>query len=176
MVRPVLACGALALAACGSVGSEQVDAAVTIDAPPGGMATTYRGHLDAVPPVPFGHMPETCDYTMTFQQLDVTLMLQAGTPTGGRVQNLNVEMIVGTCPFSPAPNVISSYTFESSKTGPSGLELTFQHDPTNKTIASLVMTLVKTAAGYTAKLTFHRTDIGTPFDWTVKTDVALTTP
>jgi len=159
-------------AACGSVAQDQVDAAVSVDARPGTLVG-YVGHVDLVPPVPFGHMPDTCDYTMTFKQLDVTLMLTGDTPTAGHVQNLNVEATVGACPYAPAPNVISSYTFDSAKPGPSGLVLTFQADRTNATKASLVVTLVKTMTGYTAKLTFHRTDIGTPFDWTVATDVAL---
>jgi hypothetical protein len=160
-------------AACGSVADDPVDAAVSLDATPG-TSSGYLGHVDVVPAVPFGHMPETCDYTMTFKQLDVALTMSGETPTAGHVQNLNVEATVGTCPYAPAPNVISTYTFDSAKPGPGGMILTFQADRTNATKASLVATLVKTTAGYTAKLAFHRTDIGTPFDWTVMTDVPLT--
>lgn len=168
-MRRTLLC--LAAMSCGNASDEHVDAQARADA--AGQATVYRGHVDALPPVPFGKMPATCDYTMTFQQLDVSLTLQNGMPVAGRVQNLNVEKIVGTCQFSPAPDVISNYNFESAKTGASGLEVTFQPDAMNRTIASLVVLLLSKDGAYTARMTFHRTDLGTPFDWTVKADVPL---
>lgn len=156
---------------CGNVAGEHVDARATADAP--GAVTVYRGHVDALPPVAFGMMPQSCDYTITFQQLDISVTLQDGAPTAGRVQNLNVEKVVGTCPYAPAPDVISSYTFESAKAGAGGLELTFQADAANRTIASLVILLLAKDGAFTARMTFHRTDIGAPFDWTVKADVPL---
>jgi hypothetical protein len=164
---------ALLAGACGGVTPPaDVDGSVTTDAP-GGSAVPYRGHVDALAPVPFGMMPASCDYTMTFKQLDVVIGLDGTTPRSGRVQNLNVEAVIGSCPYPPAPDVISIYTFESVKAGAGGMELTFQADPTNRTVASLIVLLVKSATGYTAKMTFHRTDLASPFDWTVKADVAV---
>lgn len=171
LCRAVLA--AALLGACGDVDPPAaVDGAITVDAPVGS-TTTYRGHVDALAPVPFGMMPASCTYTITFKQLDVMIGLDGTTPKTGRVQNLNVEAVVGTCPYAPAPDVISIYALESVKAGTGGMELTFQADRANRTIASLIILLVKSATGYTAKMTFHRTDLASPLDWTVKTDLAL---
>ena len=173
---------ALALCACGSVASEPSKDApvVMVDARPGDPPPhTLRGHLDATQPVTFGGGPRGfCTYTITLQQLDISLEVQAsGSITAGQVQDLNVEAVVGTCTNGPIPPKIATYTFDTAKPGPGGMMLTFQAASTNVPTVALTATVAIVGAAATATLGFKRSGTADPvLDWSVVTPpLSLTT-
>ena len=119
-----------------------------------------------------------CTYTITLKQLEIDLdILPSKQVTSGRVQTLNVETTDASCPYPVIPANIASYTLASSTPLGGGESLVFQGAPDNAPTASLVATLAPAGTGYTAALTFHRTD--TPeaaLTWTVATTVTLAPP
>jgi hypothetical protein len=157
--------------ACGTVANEPMDAAV-------GMPTTYKGRLDQTTPAMFGGGPMGyCTYTMSLKQLTVEVgMLPSGEVTSGRVQDLQVEAIVGTCMYAPAAPSIASYAFVSATPNTAGMMLTFEGEATNATKTSLVVNLSASGPTQTAAMVFHRTDLGAPLDWRVAVTVPLAAP
>lgn len=158
--------------ACGEVAQEPIDAQAT-ETP-----ITYKGTLAQTPPKMFGGGTGICTYTITFKQLEVELGILPSSKqvTTGHVQDLNVEAVVPTtpvCPYPPAGPTISSFTFASATPGSSGMTLMFQGATANTPVASLTVGLSSTSSGYTAALSFHRTDLGPPLDWQVVATVPL---
>jgi hypothetical protein len=167
--------------ACGEVARQPLaDAPVPV--PDVGAPTTYKGTMDQAPAKMFGGTLGTvtyCTYTMTLRQLNVDLGIVASSKqvTSGHVQNINVEAVVATmppCPYSPAPPVIANYTFKSATLGTTGMMLMFDGDPANATKVNLAINLSSSPTGYSAAMTFHRTDQGPPLDWSVPVTLALT--
>ena len=165
--------------ACGTVARDPMgtpDAAVASDATVA--PVTYKGTLAQTTANMFGGGTGFCTYTITFKQLDLELAILPSSKqvTTGRTQNLNVEAVVPTtpvCPYGPAGPSISSYTFASATKTSTGMTLTFQGATTNSPKASLVVILTPSGTGYTAAMTFHRTDLGPPLDWLVTATVTL---
>lgn len=172
---PIVLCAA----ACGDVASVPNDAAsVPKDGSVAGTATTYKGHLEMTPPVPFGGIP-FCDYTMTLKQLDVELTIEAsGAVRSGRVQDLNVEAVVDTtppCPDGAIPPNIASYTFASAAPGTDGTMLTFVAASTNAPDVDLTATLSSAGAVKTVKLGFQRINVEDDIlAWAIAATVTLT--
>ena len=161
----------MAAGACGTVANDPVDATV-------GMPVTYKGRLDQATPAMFGGGPMGyCTYTMTLKQLDVTIAIRpSGEVTSGRVQDLQVEAIVGTCMYAPAAASIANFNFVSATPSTNGMMLTFEGEATNATKASLVVNLSASGPTQTAAMVFHRTDLGAPLDWRVAVTVPLAAP
>jgi len=158
--------------ACGEVASNPVDAAATE------IPVTYKGTLAQTPPKMFGGSPY-CTYTITFKQLDVELSILPSSKqvTTGHVQDLNIEAVVPTtpaCPFDPASPTISNFTFASATPSSNGMTLMFQGAATNTPAASLTVGLSSASSGYTAALSFHRTDQSPPLDWSVQATIPVT--
>jgi hypothetical protein len=168
----------IALCGCGNVDKPATDASAPpkdamIDAGP---ARTLRGHLDQTQPVTFGGGPKGfCTYTITLQDLDVTLEVQSsGAITSGTVQDLNVEALVGTCTAGTIPPKIAMYTLDTAKPGPGGTTLTFQGATANEPRVILTGTAAIAGAAATAMLGFKRTGTADPvLDWSVVATVAL---
>jgi len=162
--------------ACGAVNNATTDAPAD-GSPP---ARTYKGNVAESSPAMFGvDAPGKCLYSMTLRQLSIELgILPSGQPVSGQVQVLNVEAVlnVGTCPYLPADPSITNFTFASAMADPGGMLLMFQEHTGDKPGASLVAELSGNSAAYQAQLTFHRTDLGPPLDWTVLTAATLTLP
>ena len=130
-------------------------------------------------PVMFGGGPMNfCMYTITLKQLEIDLaILPSQQVTSGHVQNLNVEATDTSCPYGVIPANIATYALVSSTPLGGGESLVFQGGPDNVPAASLVATLAPAGSGYTAALTFHRTDTPEPtLAWTVTATVALSPP
>jgi hypothetical protein len=136
---------------------------------------SYHGTVPETSPAMFGGgPPPACTYTMTLRQIDVQIgVLPTGQVVSGQVQDLNVEAIVGTCQFRAADPSITNYSLMSAVPSASGTTLTFQEKAGDKPGTSLVAELSAVGTGYQAQLTFHRTDLGPPLDWTVVVIVTL---
>jgi len=167
---PVVLCAA----ACGDVARAPDDGAV-VDQMVG--TTTYKGHIEMTPPVDFGGLP-FCDYTMTLQQVDIELMIEAsGAVRSGKVQDLNLEAVVLSdppCPVGPIPPKIASYTFVSASPGTDGTTLTFAAAPTNEPDVEVTATLTSAGAVKTAKLGFQRINVDDVLAWTIAATATLT--
>jgi hypothetical protein len=57
-----------------------------------------------------------------------------------------------------------------------GTALTFQGATSNTPATTLMVTISPATSGYTAALTFHRTDEPSPLDWSVLATVSLKIP
>jgi len=162
-------------AACGNVNSTAVDAPpLPPDSPV--TPTTYRGMVSqTTPAVNFGGgPPPACTYTATLKQLDIQLaILPSARVMSGQLQALYVEGVVMTCMYSPADPSIMNFTLASATPGASGMTLSFQEKAGDHPGSSLAVVLSPTGAGYQAQLTFHRTDLGPPLDWTIVTTAML---
>jgi len=161
--------------ACGTVNrTPGMDASIGEPAADAAVPVTYRGMVTATdPPVMFGGAPE-CTYTVTLRQIDVQLgILSSGEVTSGQLQVLYDEELVGTCGHPAAAPVISSFTFASAVASGTSKTLTFHEKPGDRPGASLVIVVTPSGAGYQAKLTFHRTDLGPPLDWMVTTTTSM---
>lgn len=165
----------IALAACSpSTGGTAIDAGPTADAPTATESKTYHGTLEMSPTVPFGGVVY-CAYSITLRQLDVSITLRpSGEVTAASVQALNVEAVVGSCPYQPSPPSIAEYSLGTAKMIPNGSMLTFTGDAANQPVVALTVTTAASSTGQQAKLTFVRTDQTGELAWTVKATVPLT--
>jgi hypothetical protein len=164
--------------ACGGVSSIP-PADASLDGSPDAPVETptmYKGNVaQTSPPVLFGGPPPNCGYSATLTQIAIKLaILPSGRVTGGTVQDLYVEGTDANCQGPPAPLTIMNFTFTSATPSPTGMTLKFQEEAGNKPGASLVIELSVVTSAYQTRLTFHRTDLGPPLDWTVVTTAALT--
>jgi hypothetical protein len=172
-MTPRILAVALVAGACGEVTSGPPGDG----SPPDG--NSYKGTMSQTQPVMFGGGPKNfCKYTITLKQLEIDLaILPSKQVSSGRVQDLNVETTDASCPNAVIPANIASYTLVSSTPLGGGESLVFQGGPNNAPAASLVATLAPAGSGYTATLTFHRTD--TPeavLAWTVTATITLSPP
>jgi hypothetical protein len=172
-IAGVVAFGALS-AACGSVQSDPPGDAAAGDAPDTA-ARTYRGMVaETAPPVMFGGPPPNCVYTQVLRQVMIELaILPSGRVVSGQVQNINVEGLAMPCMFLPADPTITNFTFVSAMASEDSQTLAFQQRAGDKPGATLEIALTVAGAGYSAQLTFHRTDLRPPLDWTVVTSAML---
>lgn len=143
----------------------------------GPMAIPFKGTMAQTTPVAFGgtfnNIPY-CNYTITLRQLEIDLgILTSGQVTTGRVQALNVEATDATCTQPVIPANIASYTLQSATPSGNTIRLVFQGAAGNAPAASLIATLTPSGAAYSAALTFHRTDLGPPFDWIVNATLSV---
>jgi hypothetical protein len=166
----------LAAAACGEVPSPRpaADAGGTGDtlAQPG--LVTYEATLDATQPVAFGGpSPDGnfCNYTITLKQLLIDLsILPTKQILSGQLRVQQVEATEPTCPNGVIPANVATYTLSSAVPSGANTMLTFQPGASNEPKCSLVGTLTPAGSGFTAQLTFHRSDISTAaLAWTVTT-------
>lgn len=129
----------------------------------------YTARVEKTPDVTFGGPgPAFCVYTMSLEQLTVELSIRStGEVVGGRVQNLNVEGQVAVCDQPPNRAVTAIYDFELSSPTDAGANIMFKGADANETKVSLSAAVSRNGNGYNAALTFHRIDLGPPFDWTV---------
>jgi hypothetical protein len=181
LYRPLAA--ALCAGACGSVARAPADAAIGDAAGPDATtAVTYAVQVDKVPAVTFGGSG-FCMYTITLQQLEVQLgILPSGEVISGQVQDLNLEAVVPSTtpvvctannPMPIAPN-IAHYQLTAATPATGGMTLTFQGTSGNAPPATLVADLSNAGSGYTARLTFHRSDgLVAALEWMVTTTVLL---
>jgi hypothetical protein len=184
MHSKLLAVAALC-SACGAVSSLPADSRVAdgaADGPTDGPVvqtpTMFHGAVaQTMPPVRFGSgapLP-ACTYTATLKQLDIQIgILPSGAVTSGQVQNLYVEGVVAACQSLPNDTTVMNYTLMSAMAGSTGTMLTFRERAGDKPGASLLVALSAAGTGYQAELTYHRTDLLPPFDWTVVTTATLT--
>jgi hypothetical protein len=168
---------AIVLASCSPSSGAQVPAdATSVDAPDTQPSTIYHGTLDQTAPVDFGGgMFCTYSITLTSLAIDVTVR-PSGEVTAAAVQNLNVEGIVGTCPFTPSPPSIAKYTLASAKPIPNGATLELDGDPANAPKVTLTIDMIASGVHQTVTATFHRTDQTAELNWSVTAQLTLAAP
>jgi len=164
----------LALAACSpGAPSGGDDTTKTADATMASSSTTYHGTLDMSATVPFGGVTY-CAYSITLRQIDAMVtMRSSGEVTGSTVQALNVEAVVGSCPYQPQPPSIANYSLDSAKATPTGSMLQLAGAAANTTKVALSIDLSPNGSGLQAAMTFQRTDQTGELMWTVKPTLLL---
>jgi hypothetical protein len=168
---------AIVLASCSPSSAGQVTADATpVDAPATEASTVYHGTLDQTAPVDFGG-GSFCTYSITLTSLAVDVTVRpTGEVTAASVQNLNVEGIVGTCPFTPSPPSIAKYTLASAKPIPNGATLELDGDPANAPKVALTIDMIASGVHQAVTATFHRTDQATVLNWSVTAQLTLAAP
>jgi hypothetical protein len=168
---------ALVLASCSpSSGSQATTDATSVDAPATEASTVYHGTLDQTAPVNFGG-GVYCTYSITLTSLAIDVTVRpTGEVSGASVQNLNVEGIVGTCPFTPSPPSIAKYTLASAKPIPNGATLELDGDPANAPKVTLTIDMIATGVHQAVTATFHRTDQAAVLNWSVTAQLTLAAP
>jgi hypothetical protein len=169
---------AIVLASCSPSSGSQVTADATpVDAPETDPSTVYHGTLDQTAPVDFGG-GNFCTYSITLTSLAVDVTVRpTGEVTAAAVQNLNVEGIVGTCPFTPSPPSIAKYSLASAKPIPNGATLELDGDPANAPKCTLTIDdMVASGVHQAVTATFHRTDQAAVLNWTVTAQLTLAAP
>lgn len=168
---------AVVLASCSpSSGSHVTADAPLVDAPAAEISTVYHGTLDQTPPVTFGG-GTFCTYSITLTSVAVDVTVRpTGEVSAATVQNLNVEGIVGTCPFTPTPPSIAKYTLSSAKPIPNGSTLELVGDPANEPKVALTIDMVAAGTHQAVTATFHRTDQDPVLNWSVTTQLTLAVP
>jgi hypothetical protein len=167
----------LVLASCSPSSGSQVAAdARPVDAPATESSTVYHGMLDQTVPVTFGG-GSFCTYSITLTSVTVDVTVRpTGEVSAATVQNLNVEGIVGTCPFAPTPPSIAKYTLSSAKPIPNGATLELAGDPANSPKVALTIDMVAAGTHQAVTATFHRTDQDAVLNWSVTTQLTLVAP
>jgi hypothetical protein len=157
-------------AACTNAGSTSGDAAAA-DADP---TTTYKGHLDATQPLPFGGQG-FCNYLMTLEQLEVEVAITAsGQVPSAHVQDENVEALAVPCgDVGTIPRNTATYDLDRATPSTTGIGVTFTAGRTNEPTVTLAANLTRTVAGYAADLVFHRFGQPPILNWTIYVSVEL---
>jgi len=165
---------ALTVAACSpSTASTGDDGSATSDSSTPDSSSTYHGTLAMSQTVPFGGVTY-CAYSITLRQIDATITMRpSGEVTGAMVQALNVEAIVGSCPYQPQPPSIANYSLDSAKLTPTGSTLQLAGAPGNAPMVALTIDTSPNGAGQQAMMTFQRTDQTGELMWTVKPTLSL---
>ena len=169
---------AILLASCSSSngGSQVTTDAKPIDAPTTEASTVYHGTLDHTALVDFGG-GMYCTYSITLTSLAVDVTVRpTGEVSAAAVQNLNVEGIVGTCPYTPSPPSIAKYTLASAKPIPNGATLELAGDPANQPKVALTIDMTTTGVHQAVTATFHRTDQAGVLNWSVTAQLTLAAP
>ena len=141
----------------------------------------FHGTLASTATVAFGgsYMDANyCKYSVTLKNVSVDLVVQGGQLVASAVKNQMVEAIVGTCNSNQPtiPTNLQTFALSTAATSTSGgFHAEYLSASGNQPKESLVVDLVKDGTGYTASATWHRIDLGKPFDWTV-TGTILVTP
>lgn len=138
--------------------------------------TSYVGELDASAAVKFGGDyadASHCNYTVTLEDIRVELVTANGDLAASTVRDTMVEATVGSCPYAPQPASAQSYALSAATTTDRGFHAEYLAASGNQPKGTLVVDLTKSGAGFAAAATWHRTDIGKPFDWTVTATVAV---
>ncbi|MEO8841171.1 MAG: hypothetical protein ABI591_03285 [Kofleriaceae bacterium] len=167
---------AIVLASCSpSSGQVAVDAAL-VDAPVTEASTVYHGTLDQTAPVMFGG-GTYCTYSITLTSLAIDVTVRpTGDVSAAAVQNLNVEGIVGACPYTPSPPTIATYMLASAKPIPNGTALELAGDPANTPKVTLTIDMLAAGVDQAVTATFHRTDQAAVLNWTVTAQLTLAAP
>jgi len=139
------------------------------------LGSLYKGTMTQTQPVMFGGGTGICTYAITLKQLEIELeVLPSRQVTSGHVQDLNVETTDASCSHPVIPENIASYTLASATPLGGGESLAFQGQSTNAPAVSLVGMLKPANSGYTAELTFQRTDApDAVLAWTVTVTLTL---
>lgn len=165
----------LVAGACGSLPEEPgMDAGTDAPKPPPG-TTAYQGMLAMSPTVPFGRLPDFCEYSMTLRQIELELSIStAGMVTAGTSQNLTDEKIVGTCPYAPAGPTIQKFKFKSATPVGASTMIVMEGVAGNAPVATMGITLTPNAGAFTAAARWTRTDQAPLLNWTVTANLTLT--
>lgn len=141
--------------------------------------TAYRGRLSSTAAVTFGgpYMDANyCRYSVTLKNIEIDMVVADGKLVASTVKNQMEEAFVGTC-GSTQPTIktnLHSYALSSAVTATNGgFRAEYLYASGNEPKATLVIDLAPTTTGYTAAATWHRNDIGKPFDWTVTGTIPL---
>jgi hypothetical protein len=134
--------------------------------------TAWSGTLAATRWIVFGGEPH-CRYRARFTDVTITVKLKGdGKIVSAKLTGTAIEEALDGCPHSAiAPNA-HVYTHASS-----GVTEPVIASPaaTNQPRAELDVELVTTGpTASTAKVRWHRNDVGSPFDWTLTDQVVLT--
>lgn len=139
----------------------------------------FRGTLSSTAPVTFGgpYMDASyCRYSVTLKNIELDMVVADGKLVASTVKNQMAEAFVGTC-GSQQPTIktnLHTYALSSAVTSTSGgFRAEYLYASGNEPKATLVIDLAPTTTGYTASATWHRNDIGKPFDWTVTATVPV---
>lgn len=168
---PPQATGALPSRDAGAEAKAPVDAS-PVDAGP--QSRRFVGTLAATKPMTFGGSPY-CTYKMTMKNVDVDVTVTGnGDIANASVSNVAFEETVPPCSQPPLePNLQKYYLASSSKLPNGGAHLELARDPLNRTAATLILEGDFRVDDVKALLEWHRTDIGSPFDWRITTTVSL---
>ena len=139
----------------------------------------FHGTLAATATVTFGGSyadVSYCKYTVTLKNVSIDLVVQGNTLVASTVKDRMVETVVGSCGSTAQPDNAQVFALskEATATSSGGFHAEYLDASGNRPQESLVIDLTKTADGYSASATWHRTDIFHPFDWTVTGTIALT--
>lgn len=149
--------------------------ASTLDAAGGELA--FSGTLAATGAVPFGGNyadASNCTYTVTLKNVTIDLVVQDGQLVASAVHDQMVETTIGVCWYAaqdPNAQTFQLATAVASTSG--GFHAEYLGASGNTPKASLVVDLTRDGDGYSASATWHRTDLGKPFDWTVTGTIGL---
>lgn len=136
----------------------------------------YTTRVEMTPEVTFGGPAgQFCVFTMSLQQMTIDLNVRpTGEVISGRVQNINVEGLIGGCSAPANRPVIAVYDFQSFTPTAAGANIVFKGADANETKVDLIGTVSRNGNGYNAVLTFHRVDLPPPLDWTVVVTAPMT--
>lgn len=142
-------------------------------------SATYQGKLATTTKVSFGgpYMGSNyCTYEVTLTNVDAQLVLagEGGDVRGMTVKCRMVEGTVPPCGQPPIPTNDHTYTLSAAKETANGFEIDLVPAVANAPPATLHVVLTRVADGFSAAMEWHRTGIGTPFDWRVKATVPVT--
>lgn len=136
--------------------------------------TTWTGTLTKTSATTFGGGDGGyCTYRTHFENVSVKVVIDStGTVKSAAVLGTAVEEVLNGCTLKPiAPN-LHDYVLDTTTTGTvfdvQGGGTTAQPQ------AKMTANLATGATTSTINLTWHRNDIGAPFDWTISAKVTLT--
>lgn len=114
-----------------------------------------------------------CTYKTHFENVSVKLVIDSnGTVKSAAVLGTAVEEIVGTCPYSPIKANLHDYVLDTTTTG-----TVFNVQGGGATAEPQARMTANLGTGEVTRsinLSWHRNDIGAPFDWTITAAVTLT--
>lgn len=134
--------------------------------------TTWTGTLAKTEAVAFGGAPY-CNYKTHFENITVRITMNGdGSVKFADVNGNAVEETVGTCSNKPIAENTHDYAFTPAAPV-AGSTFQASGGAANQPHAMLNASVAVTTDGHVT-LTWHRDDIGSPFDWTITADVPLT--
>lgn len=134
--------------------------------------TTWTGTLAATDTVAFGGAPY-CNYKTHFENVTVRITMAGdGSVKFADVNGNAIEQTVGTCTEKPLAENTHDYPFTPAAPT-TGDQFTASGAKANLPHATMNATVTTVGDGHVT-LSWHRDDIGSPFDWTITADVPLT--